>query len=86
MNLIDVICNGAMAATANIISGKGLTVDLDKVTGALKSETLKAYDQIVAEMKEANDCRMHESVLSAILNVGCTQIAIESLKACGVQF
>jgi hypothetical protein len=82
-DLITVICDKTMQAAADVISYNHYAVDVDNVCKALREEIKMGYDGLLAEMKDAADAHMGETMLATILATGCRQFAINAIKAAG---
>ena len=85
MELIDLMCQRAMQAAADIITTRRMqpAVDADALARALQERIAVGYDGLVAEMRAADECHMGAAMLATILGVGCRQFAIDALKQIG---
>lgn len=86
MNLVQIVCQGAMQAAALIAESKGLKPNIDKLTETLRTEVRDSFQEVAAELQNAYDAHMPESMLREIINVNCNLMAVRALRAAGCEF
>lgn len=85
MNLVQIVCQGAMRAAALIAESKGLQPNIDKLTETLRTEVRDGFQEVCQELKAANEAHMPESMLREIINVNCNLIAVRALRSAGCE-
>lgn len=80
--LIDVFCQAAMRATADVITRKRISPDVaGPVTESLKALALPAYDELIRDLAEAQG--MGEPIMRQITNAAAYTLAIKALQQAG---
>lgn len=88
MELVDKIVTQTRKAAADFLFDSGvraLSLEQERrIKDALKVALVDGYDELVRDMKDADDARMGASMLSAVFNAGCAAMAVAALQSAGL--
>ena len=84
MDFQTLVAEGTQRAAIRILINQGLADEanarLEELAAALKETVTQEYDTVLAEMKEATECRMGEAFLKMQLNTSLNYLAIKAIK------
>lgn len=80
MDLITIVCEGAMKATALHAHDQGLTLDHEVVARRLREVVKRDFGELLEALKDATEAHMGDATYRNVINTYCNAWAVEVLR------